>query len=77
MPGEITELFVSEIELRNPLEFTSPCNGKAKWFRDELGQTWVKFREACPSGEQTVVIPADRIAVVRYDIRDPNQEGAS
>ena len=77
MPGEIIEEHISEIELREPLAYVSPVGRTAKWFRDELDQMWVKFRETCPEGIRTVVIPADRIAAVSYAIRAPDQEGAS
>jgi len=42
---EILEQNISRIEVmsRTTSAFYTPEGGAAKWFRDELGQVWVKF----------------------------------
>jgi len=67
-PGEIIEVNIDSIYLRSPESSAyHPSDGTAKWFRDELGQTWVKFRLRLFSGEtQTIVVPSDRVSEVNY-----------
>jgi len=66
-PGEITEVGVKEIVLRRPnSNYMLQEPHEAKWFGDELGQTWVKFKIRIVGGTQTIVVPSDRIAEVKY-----------
>jgi hypothetical protein len=69
-PGrEILEEGIEEIELAASSSFNrayKPIGGKVKWFRDELGQTWVKLRVYKGSEEYDHVAPADRVVHVRY-----------
>lgn len=41
-----------------------PVGGLVKWFRDELGQTWVKF-DADPKSQ--LVWPASQVRCVEYN----------
>ena len=43
-----------------------PLNGWAKWFRDELGQLWVKYSTAQGEAVYQHVIPASRVREVQY-----------
>jgi hypothetical protein len=69
-PGrEIVEEGISSIEFAASSSFNRefrPIGGKVKWFRDELGQTWVKFRISKGSDEYDHVAPADRVVHVQY-----------
>lgn len=65
---EIVEEGISEIELAASQTWNrsfKPENGKVKWFRDELGQLWVKFRDDKVSGLERVW-PASRVVQVVY-----------
>lgn len=57
--AEIIEQGVATIELAASQQWNrdfEPFDGKVKWFRDELGQIWVKFQ----TGRiQTIVHPHD------------------
>jgi hypothetical protein len=45
-----------------------PLDGRAKWFRDELNQLWVKFITVSNADQELVqhVIPASRVVEVLY-----------
>jgi len=43
-----------------------PLQGWAKWFRDELDQTWVKFDTAGIDEIVHLVYPADQVRCVEY-----------
>ena len=70
---EIIETGISMIEVETAGHRSKtyiPAGTRAKWFRDELGQLWVKFDEA-PEGSQEDgywqhVIPAGRVIRVTY-----------
>jgi hypothetical protein len=69
-PGrEILETGISKIELAASQQWNrdyEPWMGEAKWFRDELGQIWVKFQTA---RVRTVVHPHDTEEIVE-DLTD-------
>ena len=75
-PREIQEENILEIELRNQMEHINPDGLWAKWFQDSLGQLWVKYREVCPGGTRSIVVPSDRVAAVRYlsELDPPKKE---
>lgn len=63
-------------------EILKPLDGLVKWFRDELGQLWVKLKIAegvsYDTGHRTqmsrtVCIPADRVRKVIYKEREHTQ----
>jgi len=63
----ITAILVSRSSNMNR-EFT-PAGQRAKWFRDDLDQLWVKFDVAESTLSQDVVthvIPASRVVDVQY-----------
>ena len=80
MKHEIVEEGIAEIELAASTVYNrsfKPYDGRAKWFRDELGQIWVKFQTArTPHPHDTEervvdrkdhVWPADRVVCVTYE----------
>lgn len=78
--GQIFETNISLIiaEVRTRSDEFVPSEGLAKWFRDELGHTWVKFRAvADPSrGAVTHVIPQHCVRAVIYEMKqeDPPRD---
>ncbi len=64
--GEIIEEGIKHIAVAYTDELNQLFDikdGWAKWFRDELGQVWVKFNN---TGGSHYVIPADRVREVAY-----------
>lgn len=67
---EITEIGIGTI-LIGKVKHT-PCGTTAKWFRDELGQLWVKFDSSRPGNRgapdyyEHWVFPAHLVRGVRY-----------
>lgn len=76
-PDAILEEGIAEIVIARSTVFNMtyhPLKGWAKWFRDELGQVWVKFNVRGATSEQAVqhwVYPADRVVGVRYLHKEP------
>lgn len=70
---EIVENGISNISISQSSAWNTkyqPAGQRAKWFRDELGQLWVKFDEAPSSLSQRIVthvIPASRVVDVQYE----------
>lgn len=79
MTSEAVEIFernIEMIELERGDNVTTyrarPFDGTAKWFKDELGQCWVKFRTQSlqiGGGTQTQVWAARRVVQVVYSPR--------
>lgn len=69
---EIVEEGVTSIELAASSTWNrsyEPAGQQAKWFRDELGQLWVKFQTTQKGDSAPVdrVWPASRVVEVQYD----------
>lgn len=55
VPREITEKRIKAIRLSDSMVYF-PLDGEAKWFKDELGTVWCKFRETDHSSNPTIVL---------------------
>lgn len=71
-PSEIVEEGVTSIELAASSSFNRvyiPVDFRVKWFRDELGQMWVKFstKQVRVDKPTDRVWPADRVIEVCYN----------
>jgi hypothetical protein len=67
--SDIIENGISAIEyniLPTQNRVHAPKDGVAKWFIDELEQSWVKFTTEESGAITQHVIPADRVVEVRY-----------
>lgn len=87
-PKEHTETGVTSIEMAASSTFNRdfvPLGGEVKWFRDEMGQRWVKFKTArltsrdgtmrtIPGTLKDRVWPASRVIEVQYDKPDEVME---
>lgn len=73
----INEEHISQLrveETHGQLRHYRPSGGTVKWFRDELGTLWVKFRavgDDADYGEVTHVIPNWTVRAVTYEV-NPN-----
>lgn len=71
MTTEIVETGITLLEISKSAAFNRtfvPAGGEAKWFKDELGQLWVKF-STTKAGDQPPlqhVVPASRVVEVQY-----------
>lgn len=77
-PAQTTEINEGNIDWITISWFGSsyqhrPVDGAAKWFRDELGQNWVKIRiNSGDAGIRTIVFQADLVQEVAYNPRAPS-----
>lgn len=73
---EIEEHHVESVEIAISDAFNKsyrPHDGIAKWFRDELGNDWVKVYTAFGDDqEKCYCFPAERVRVVTYKARPFN-----
>lgn len=72
---EVVETGILEIHFQGGIAYR-PYGGEAKWFVDELGARWVKFRVTRSEGDMSVmtprqfirthVVPAEQVESVWY-----------